>query len=310
MKILKIIIVSGLGLISTSALSGGSKINDGYRDPAPTAINYSEIEARAMKSLNAVQGVMSKKASMTQTIRVIKHDPMVTVPVYVREYMDAVIALPSREKIVTISLGESVNFKAERWSPGIDNMIRIHAELPGADTTLTVLGQNQRIYSFYLRSIKTASNRPEDMVTYIIDDGAKSPLGPPPPVEAITHPTPGDLVTAVSELPIAKNKNPIPEYLMSKKGIDPTDLYFDFEQYGGSKSLMPQTIYSDGTWTYFQFAKDGESLSDMPIVYKVVDGYDHPVDSRVEKGTLIMKTTGKYWTIRKGEKHACVRKGA
>lgn len=312
MKVLNKIFPAILACAISGPVSAGTIISDAYRDPSPSApINYSEIENAAM-DLHAIQKSMGEPGALDKTIRVITHNPLKTVSIHVRDFMDSVIQLPSSEIIVKWSLGESENFQVGAFAPGVKNMLKIHATHPGADTTLTILGQNGRIYSFYIRSISVRGKRIEDMVTYIIDDAAsiKRGAGRAPTAVSPEPATPVDLVEAVSNTPLEQFKKPaVPEYLMSKKGINPTDLNFDFEQYGGSKSLMPETIYSDGVWTYFQFSSEGETLTDMPVVYKVVDGYDHPVDSRVEKGTLIMKTVGMYWTIRKGDKHACIKAG-
>ncbi|CRF43827.1 hypothetical protein [Helicobacter ailurogastricus] len=46
----------------------------------------------------------------------------------------------------------------------------------------------------------------------------------------------------------------------------------------------------------------------FPVAYKVVDGYDNPINTRIVGDYLIAEDIAAKWTLREGKIHACVRK--
>ncbi|GAA8557325.1 hypothetical protein oki1432_04800 [Helicobacter pylori] len=71
-------------------------------------------------------------------------------------------------------------------------------------------------------------------------------------------------------------------------------------------SLMPKEIFNDKQFTYFKFDKR-LALSKFPVVYKVVDGYDNPVNTRIVGDYIIAEDVSAKWTLRLGKDYLCIR---
>lgn len=71
-------------------------------------------------------------------------------------------------------------------------------------------------------------------------------------------------------------------------------------------SLMPEEIFNDKQFTYFKFDKR-LALSKFPVIYKVVDGYDNPVNTRIVGDYIIAEDVSAKWTLRMGKDYLCIR---
>ncbi|MDU9775131.1 TrbG/VirB9 family P-type conjugative transfer protein, partial [Helicobacter pylori] len=60
-------------------------------------------------------------------------------------------------------------------------------------------------------------------------------------------------------------------------------------------------------YTYFRYDRD-QAFSKFPYTYKVVDGYDNPINSRVVGNYIIAEDVSKKWTLRSGKEYVCVRR--
>ncbi len=75
----------------------------------------------------------------------------------------------------------------------------------------------------------------------------------------------------------------------------------------GDKSIAPDRVYSDGVFTYFDYGNRWNE-SDLPAVYRVVDGVDTPVNTRT-KGVLLIAESAGAFTLRNGQRScACGRR--
>ncbi|GAA9426286.1 hypothetical protein HpHA283_13470 [Helicobacter pylori] len=66
-------------------------------------------------------------------------------------------------------------------------------------------------------------------------------------------------------------------------------------------------VFDDGKYTYFRYDRD-QAFSRFPYTYKVVDGYDNPINSRVVGNYIIAEDVSKKWTLRSGKEYVCVRR--
>ncbi|NHA47867.1 TrbG/VirB9 family P-type conjugative transfer protein [Helicobacter pylori] len=66
-------------------------------------------------------------------------------------------------------------------------------------------------------------------------------------------------------------------------------------------------VFDDGKYTYFRYDRD-QAFSKFPYTYKVVDGYDNPINSRVVGNYIIAEDVSKKWTLRSGKEYVCVRR--
>ncbi|PAF53023.1 hypothetical protein BKH42_08185 [Helicobacter sp. 13S00482-2] len=77
--------------------------------------------------------------------------------------------------------------------------------------------------------------------------------------------------------------------------------------YKQANDLKAIDIFDDGTYTYFKYDR-AKAISKFPYPYKVLDGYDNPINSRVVGNYIIAEDVGKKWTLRAGNEYVCVQK--
>ncbi|RVZ04289.1 type VI secretion protein [Helicobacter pylori] len=73
------------------------------------------------------------------------------------------------------------------------------------------------------------------------------------------------------------------------------------------KDDLPTQIFNDEQFTYFKFNRSN-ARSKFPVVYKVVDDYDNPVNSRVVGNYLIAEDVSNQWNLKLGKAYLCIEK--
>lgn len=73
-----------------------------------------------------------------------------------------------------------------------------------------------------------------------------------------------------------------------------------------SIKLQAKEIFHDKKWTYFKFDRE-LATSKFPAIFRVIDGYDNPMNSRIVGDYLIVETIADKWTMRIGDEWVCVR---
>lgn len=267
---------------------------------------------RTKLDLQEVQAAWNE-SDARDNVLIVQHDKHVTHKLRLREMMNTLIVLPYGEKIEAVSLGDKSNFVFEpvRNDSGVsfDNMGNIRAIYPGADTNLSLITSDGNIYSFYLRVDTVKSYFMPDLIVYVESETikAKHLLEKKQKIEAVKK---AEDDKKAQVLATQYSSNPKDgEYLKTRSDTNAADLNFNYKQKSGDESLMPVRIMDDGLWTYFQYADDNlDRVKNLPAIYRVVDGFDTPVNSRIEGGTIVVETTSDKWTLRSGNAHACVRK--
>lgn len=263
-------------------------------------------------------------ARPTDNVRVFQIGKMEAPRLRLREFMETLIVLPEGEKISAYTIGDSTNFTFVALDGDSANIGRVRAEYPGADTNLSLIGSSGRIYPFYLRADSVESEHMPMFVVYVEDQERKSPRSGTAVYVAKEPKGSSSAESKQPTKPVSKKPDKEGEYLRSLPDVDVTAVNCSYETSGGSwfrrnarwfgrsvsRDLSPIRICDDGQWTYFRFSKDStlDGVEQLPVVYVVVDGYDTPVNSRVEGGVIIAETTAKNWTLRAGDKHLCVRR--
>lgn len=223
------------------------------------------------------------------------HEQGMTHKIRLREMMETSIFLP--EKIESYVLGDSKTFK---WSINKKNRSwgTIKNRLPGTDTNLILIGESGSVYSFYLRVYTLKSQHVPHLTVFIKNPDLPEKL---------------QSETKMIKEPVAKalpqRSSDDGEYLRSLPDVDPTQINNNYFFKGGNMALAPSYIFDVGGWTYFRFGeKNLDNVRRLPTVYRVVDGYDEPVNTRVVNGTLIAETTSpEGWTLRHGTSYLCIR---
>src|SRR3546814_20895439 len=70
-------------------------------------------------------------------------------------------------------------------------------------------------------------------------------------------------------------------------------------------TIAPERVFSDGVFTFFDWGSRWNG-TDLPAVWRVVDGIDTPQNSRVRGSMLVVEPTGAF-TLRNGQRVVCVR---
>lgn len=264
-----------------------------FRDE--TTINDSTNQDMFPSDLKSVQKAFNK-SGMHENVSVYKYEDENTYKVRLRTAIETMFVLPQDEKIISYSLGDSLIFK---YKPIIvksyqtENLFTVRPQTAGADTNLIVVGASGKIYKFYLRADNHDSPFLPIFAIYISKDGK--------------IPTPKSLKTEFENLNVdSEQKTKLSHFLTDK--VDMKSANFSYSSLSGSDDIKPETVFDDGRFTYFYFKrKDGE-VNNLPVVYRVVDDYDTPVNSRVEGDFIIAETLSKRWTLRSGTAHHCIKR--
>jgi type IV secretory pathway VirB9-like protein len=243
------------------------------------------------KSLNSVQTAFNKSKE-DANVAVFKYAAQNAYKVRLRTAIETLFVLPAGEKIVSYSIGDSLVFQ---YKPIITknyathNLFTVRPLAAGADTNLIVVGASGRIYKFYLRSDNHESAFLPHFTIYVSLDGSIPELGS----------------LKVDETIIGEPQNGIVHFVSGKVNLSEANFAY-VSLKGGDSKLTPSAIFDDGRFTYFYFKRKSGEPRNLPVVHRVADGYDTPVNSRVEGDYLIAETISDRWTLRSGEAHLCI----
>lgn len=260
-------------------------------------------------------------ARPNENVYVFNVDRMETPRIRLREHMETFIVLPASEVIEGYSIGDRTNFSATPLDGKFSNVVSVRPKYPGADTNLTLLGTSGRIYPFYLRADSVDSEFMPMFVAYIETNKEKATPLRFESAPAVESPEKIAKPKAESSDEAARKEG---EYLRSLGDVDVTAVNCSYQTSKGkwlfrnarwfgrsaSYDLKPIRICDDGNWTYFRFSETDnlDAVPQLPVVYQVIDGYDTPVNTRVQGGVIIAESVSKNWTLRAGDKHLCVQR--
>lgn len=267
----------------------------------------------AMKRESNVVGAIQRawdNAPGNAGIYAVRYTPETVFKIRVREFMTTTIVLPEWESVAKQILGDNYGFKVEQPQPHI---LVLRAAIAGADTTLTVIGESGRVYPFYVRSEGYNSDNLPDVAVYVKaarpDDapaspGASSPQAAKAGTDGAAAPSKTHETKAAASKPVRSETGLEDPDWLKDIAFDPAKLRFDFTM-SGDKSIAPDRVFSDGIFTYFDYGERWNE-SDLPVVYRVVDGVDTPVNTRSRSTMLIAESAGAF-TLRNGQRVVCVR---
>ena len=315
MKVFKIALLA-LFLIVGSFEAGTCKVIDETK--SGIAVNAEDIPNRPMRddaNLKAIQKAFDN-SNPRANVKRFPYDSGITYKIRLREFMGCAVVLPEGEEILSYTLFDKNNFAFTPLSDKISsltNIFDVYAKYHGADTNLVVHGKSGNIYSFYLRVDSVDSTFMPNLVTYIEDPAITRAMQEKRAAKKEIE----KLSAALKEE--QKEKNPKSQeqggekdndYLKSlPTKIDPERLDFAYIFRGGNKKIKPIRVFDDGYFTFFQFGQDNmDKVRNLPTVYRVVDGYDTPVNTRISGGCIVAETVNDKWTLRSGETHYCIWK--
>ncbi|RVZ03658.1 conjugal transfer protein [Helicobacter pylori] len=286
-----------------------------------------------MQDLNAIQGSFFDKnrSKMSNTLN-IDYFQGQTYKIRLRYAMATLLFFS--KPISDFVLGDKVGFDAKILESN-DRILLIKPLQIGVDSNISVIDNEGKIFSFYVFSTTFTSSKHPNLQVFIEDKNYYSNAFLKPQKENKENKE-----NALENTPT--NNKPLKEEPLKEKKeetkekeeetitigdntnamkIIKKDIQKGYKALKSSQrkwyclwacskksklSLMPKEIFNDKQFTYFKFDKK-LALSKFPVIYKVVDGYDNPVNTRIVGDYIIAEDVSAKWTLRLGKDYLCIR---
>ncbi|GAA7941475.1 hypothetical protein COL447_01410 [Helicobacter pylori] len=308
-------------LLAFSALKADDFLEEA-NETAPAHLNH------PMQDLNAIQGSFFDKnrSKMSNTLN-IDYFQGQTYKIRLRYAMATLLFFS--KPISDFVLGDKVGFDAKILESN-DRILLIKPLQIGVDSNISVIDSEGKIFSFYVFSTTFTSSKHPNLQVFIEDKNYYS--------NAFIKPQKENKENKENTLENAPTNNkPLKEEKEEAKEkeeetiiigdntnamkIIKKDIQKGYKALKSSQrkwyclgicskksklSLMPKEIFNDKQFTYFKFDKR-LALSKFPVIYKVVDGYDNPVNTRIVGDYIIAEDVSTKWTLRLGKDYLCIR---
>ncbi|WRF56487.1 TrbG/VirB9 family P-type conjugative transfer protein [Helicobacter pylori] len=286
-------------------------------ETAPANLNH------PMQDLNAIQGSFFDKnrSKMSNTLN-IDYFQGQTYKIRLRYAMATLLFFS--KPISDFVLGDKVGFDAKILESN-DRILLIKPLQIGVDSNISVIDNEGKIFSFYVFSTTFTSSKHPNLQVFIEDKNYYSnAFMKPQNKENTLENAPTNNKPLKEEKEETKEKEEetitIGDNTNAMK-IVKKDIQKGYRALKSSQrkwyclgicskksklSLMPKEIFNDKQFTYFKFDKK-LALSKFPVIYKVVDGYDNPVNTRIVGDYIIAEDVSAKWTLRLGKDYLCIR---
>ncbi|GAA7230745.1 hypothetical protein ID0463_08280 [Helicobacter pylori] len=287
-------------------------------ETAPANLNH------PMQDLNAIQGSFFDKnrSKMSNTLN-IDYFQGQTYKIRLRYAMATLLFFS--KPISDFVLGDKVGFDAKILESN-ERILLIKPLQIGVDSNISVIDNEGKVFSFYVFSTTFTSSKHPNLQVFIEDKNYYS--------NAFMKPQ--NKENTLENAPTNNNKSLKEEKEETKEKEEETimigdntnamkivkkDIQRGYRALKSSQrkwyclwicskksklSLMPEEIFNDKQFTYFKFDKK-LALSKFPVIYKVVDGYDNPVNTRIVGDYIIAEDVSAKWTLRSGKDYLCIR---
>ncbi|MGL2740164.1 TrbG/VirB9 family P-type conjugative transfer protein [Helicobacter pylori] len=305
-------------LLAFSALKADDFLEEA-NETTPVHLNH------PMQDLNAIQGSFFDKnrSKMSNTLN-IDYSQGQTYKIRLRYAMATLLFFS--KPISDFVLGDKVGFDAKILESN-DRILLIKPLQIGVDSNISVIDSEGKIFSFYVFSTTFTSSKHPNLQVFIEDKNYYS--------NAFLKPQKENKENTLENAPT--NNKPLKEEKEETKEkeeetitigdntnamkIVKKDIQKGYKALKSSQrkwyclwacskksklSLMPKEIFNDKQFTYFKFDKR-LALSKFPVIYKVVDGYDNPVNTRIVGDYIIAEDISAKWTLRLGKDYLCIR---
>ncbi|GAA8820558.1 hypothetical protein BTM153_10140 [Helicobacter pylori] len=303
-------------LLVSSALKADDFLEEA-NETAPANLNH------PMQDLNAIQGSFFDKnrSKMSNTLNVDYFQGQ-TYKIRLRYAMATLLFFS--KPISDFVLGDKVGFDAKILESN-DRILLIKPLQIGVDSNISVIDNEGKIFSFYVFSTTFTSSKHPNLQVFIEDKNYYSNAFMKPQIQENTlekAPTNNKPLKEEKEETKEKEEETITigDSTNAMK-IVKKDIQKGYRALKSSQrkwyclgicskksklSLMPEEIFNDKQFTYFKFDKK-LALSKFPVIYKVVDGYDNPVNTRIVGDYIIAEDVSAKWTLRLGKDYLCIR---
>ncbi|GAA9181215.1 hypothetical protein HpHA190_06810 [Helicobacter pylori] len=301
-------------LLVSSALKADDFLEEA-NETAPANLNH------PMQDLNAIQGSFFDKnrSKMSNTLNVDYFQGQ-TYKIRLRYAMATLLFFS--KPISDFVLGDKVGFDAKILESN-DRILLIKPLQIGVDSNVSVIDNEGKVFSFYVFSTTFTSSKHPNLQVFIEDKNYYSNAFMKPQNKENTLEK-----TPTNNKPLKEEKEETKEEETITIGdntnamkIVKKDIQKGYRALKSSQrkwyclgicskksklSLMPEEIFNDKQFTYFKFDKK-LALSKFPVIYKVVDGYDNPVNTRIVGDYIIAEDVSAKWTLRLGKDYLCIR---
>ncbi len=301
-------------LLAFSALKADDFLEEA-NETAPANLNH------PMQDLNAIQGSFFDKnrSKMSNTLNVDYFQGQ-TYKIRLR-YAMATLLLFSKP-VSDFVLGDKVGFDAKILESN-DRILLIKPLQIGVDSNISVIDNEGKIFSFYVFSTTFTSSKHPNLQVFIEDKNyysnafmkpqskentlEKAPTNNKPLKEEKEETKEEETITIGDNTNAMKIvKKDIQKGYRALKSSQRKWYCLGICSKKSKLSLMPEEIFNDKQFTYFKFDKK-LALSKFPVIYKVVDGYDNPVNTRIVGDYIIAEDVSAKWTLRLGKDYLCIR---
>ncbi|EQD94948.1 conjugal transfer protein [Helicobacter pylori PZ5024] len=304
-------------LLVFSALKADDFLEEA-NETAPANLNH------PMQDLNAIQGSFFDKnrSKMSNTLN-IDYFQGQTYKIRLRYAMATLLFFS--KPISDFVLGDKVGFDAKILESN-DRILLIKPLQIGVDSNISVIDSEGKIFSFYVFSTTFTSSKHPNLQVFIEDKNYYTNAFIKPQKENqenMAENAPKD-APKNNHKPLKEEKEEetitIGDNTNAMK-IVKKDIQKGYKALKSSQrkwyclwacskksklSLMPKEIFNDKQFTYFKFDKR-LAFSKFPVIYKVVDGYDNPVNTRIVGDYIIAEDVSAKWTLRLGKDYLCIR---
>ncbi len=309
-------------LLAFSALKADDFLEEA-NETAPAHLNH------PMQDLNAIQGSFFDKnrSKMSNTLN-IDYFQGQTYKIRLRYAMATLLFFS--KPISDFVLGDKVGFDAKILESN-DRILLIKPLQIGVDSNISVIDNEGKIFSFYVFSTTFTSSKHPNLQVFIEDKNYYSnAFMKPQNKENALENVPTNDNKPLKEEPLKEEREETKEKEeetitigdnTNAMKIVKKDIQKGYRALKSSQrkwyclgicskkskpSLMPEEIFNDKQFTYFKFDKK-LALSKFPVIYKVVDGYDNPVNTRIVGDYIIAEDVSAKWTLRLGKDYLCIR---
>ncbi|BAW66339.1 TrbG/VirB9 family P-type conjugative transfer protein [Helicobacter pylori] len=274
-----------------------------------------------MQDLNAIQGSFFDKnrSKMSNTLNVDYFQGQ-TYKIRLRYAMATLLFFS--KPISDFVLGDKVGFDAKILESN-DRILLIKPLQIGVDSNISVIDNEGKIFSFYVFSTTFTSSKHPNLQVFIEDKNyysnafmkpqnkentlEKAPTNNKPLKEEKEETKEEETITIGDNTNAMKIvKKDIQKGYRALKSSQRKWYCLGICSKKSKLSLMPEEIFNDKQFTYFKFDKK-LALSKFPVIYKVVDGYDNPVNTRIVGDYIIAEDVSAKWTLRLGKDYLCIR---
>ncbi|MFP6313545.1 TrbG/VirB9 family P-type conjugative transfer protein [Helicobacter pylori] len=313
-----------MGFLLTFSTLRADDFLEEANETAPVHLNH------PMQDLNAIQGSFFDKnrSKMSNTLN-IDYFQGQTYKIRLRYAMATLLFFS--KPISDFVLGDKVGFDAKILESN-DRILLIKPLQIGVDSNISVIDSEGKIFSFYVFSTTFTSSKHPNLQVFIEDKNYYSNAFIKPQKENKEKENKENTLenAPTNNKPLKEEKEETKEkeeetitigdntnaMKIVKKDIQKGYKALKSSQrkwyclWACSKksklSLMPKEIFNDKQFTYFKFDKR-LALSKFPVIYKVVDGYDNPVNTRIVGDYIIAEDVSAKWTLRLGKDYLCIR---